>query len=63
MEFKPVTTSFRYAKSGKMYCVIYERGMPMNILFTSPEGTRSESVQAMQEYLNANQHMINRVVS
>lgn len=63
MVFKPVSTSFRYAKSGKMYCVIYERGLPQNILYTSPEGTRSEAVVSMQEFLNENPMMINRVVS
>lgn len=63
MAFEPVSTAFRYAKSGKMYCVIYERGMPQKVLYTSPEGTRSESVVSMQEFLNANPMMINRVVS
>lgn len=62
MKFKPVSTGFRFAKSGKMYCVIYERGNPGKVLFTSPEGSRSEIVQTMQGYLNANPEMINRVV-
>lgn len=62
MALKPVSTGFRYAKSGKMYCVIYERGMPQNIIYTSPEGTRSEAVVSMQDFLNKNPMMINRVV-
>ena len=63
MKYKYTSTAFRFAKNGYMYCVIYEKGHPEKELFRSSEGSRSDIVCEMHQYLNSHPGIINQVIA